>query len=66
MSEKKDTLGYVRVSTREQADSGLSIASQERRIKTYCELNDLNLIEINVPTQKTLKQQKTRQNHPRK
>jgi len=46
VSEKKDTLGYVRVSTREQADSGLSIASQERRIKNYCELNDLNLIEI--------------------
>lgn len=44
MSHK--AVGYVRVSTREQADSGLSVAAQVRRIEQYCELKELNLIEI--------------------
>lgn len=43
---QKQALGYVRVSTREQADSGLSISAQDRRIRTYCELNNLELVEI--------------------
>jgi len=43
---KKQALGYVRVSTREQADSGLSISAQDRRIRTYCEHNDLDLVDI--------------------
>lgn len=45
-TETKDAVGYVRVSTREQADSGLSISAQIRRITNYCETNNLNLIEI--------------------
>ena len=43
-SRKKKALGYARVSTREQADSGLSISSQIRRIHTYCETNGLELV----------------------
>ncbi len=35
--------GYVRVSTREQAESGLSLELQERAIRGYCRLNRLNL-----------------------
>ena len=43
---QKQALGYVRVSTREQADSGLSISAQDRRIRAYCELNNLELVDI--------------------
>jgi len=43
---QKQALGYVRVSTREQADSGLSISAQDRRIQAYCELKSLELVEI--------------------
>ena len=39
-------LGYVRVSTQDQADSGLSIASQERRIAQYCDFKQLELVEL--------------------
>jgi len=39
-------LGYVRVSTQDQADSGLSIAAQERRIRQYCEFKNMDLIEL--------------------
>lgn len=39
-------VGYVRVSTREQADSGLSISAQERRILQYCEFKELELLKI--------------------
>lgn len=38
--------GYVRVSTQDQADSGLSIAAQERRITQYCEYKGLELTKI--------------------
>lgn len=38
--------GYVRVSTDDQADSGLSIAHQIARIQAYAVLNGLELVEI--------------------
>ena len=41
-----EAIGYVRVSTREQADSGLSIEAQIRRIRQFCKLKDLELKEI--------------------
>jgi site-specific DNA recombinase len=40
------TIGYVRVSTDEQAREGISLESQKAKIAAYCELNDLELIEI--------------------
>jgi site-specific DNA recombinase len=40
------TIGYVRVSTDEQAREGISLESQKAKIATYCELNDLELVEI--------------------
>ncbi len=40
------TIGYVRVSTNEQAREGISLESQKAKIATYCELNDLELIGI--------------------
>ena len=41
-----EAIGYVRVSTREQAESGLSIEAQIRRIIQYCEFKELKLKEI--------------------
>jgi len=39
-------IGYVRVSTYEQAREGISLDSQKNKIAAYCELNDLDLVEI--------------------
>ncbi|MGA2109154.1 MAG: recombinase family protein [Syntrophorhabdales bacterium] len=39
-------MGYVRVSTDEQAREGISLESQRAKIETYCSLNDLELVEI--------------------
>ncbi len=38
-------IGYVRVSTEEQAESGLGLEVQERKIRAYCALHDLNLVD---------------------
>ncbi|MHC4063638.1 MAG: recombinase family protein [Planctomycetota bacterium] len=38
-----DAIGYVRVSTAEQADSGLGVAAQEERIRAYCQMKGLAL-----------------------
>jgi site-specific DNA recombinase len=40
------TIGYVRVSTDEQAREGISLEAQKAKITAYCELNDLELIGI--------------------
>jgi len=39
-------VGYVRVSTEEQASSGCSLAAQEAKIRSYCELYGIDLIEV--------------------
>ena len=39
-------LGYIRVSTSEQADSGLSLEAQRRKIKASAELSDLQLVDV--------------------
>ncbi len=39
-------VGYVRVSTSEQADSGLGLEAQRRRITAYCEAQGWPLLEI--------------------
>jgi len=38
--------GYVRVSTKEQAESGLGLEAQVNKIKAYCELYDLELVDM--------------------
>jgi len=43
-----DVLGYVRVSTDEQAAEGVSIEMQTTKLKLYCELHGLNLVDIIV------------------
>ncbi len=39
-------IGYVRVSTEEQAREGISLENQRAKIAAYCDLNDLELVEI--------------------
>jgi site-specific DNA recombinase len=39
----KKALGYIRVSSEEQADHGLGLESQRQRIKAYCEMKGLDL-----------------------
>jgi len=41
-------IGYARVSTADQADRGASLEAQEDKIRAYCGLHDLELIEIKV------------------
>ncbi len=42
----KDAVGYIRVSTNEQAKEGISLDNQVAKIKAYAELNGLNLVEV--------------------
>lgn len=39
-------LGYVRVSTEEQAREGVSLQAQEARLRAYCDLQGLDLVEV--------------------
>lgn len=39
-------IGYIRVSTDEQAREGISLAAQAAKIRAYADLNDLELVEI--------------------
>src|SRR6266550_1373359 len=42
----RTALGYVRVSSEEQADSGLGLEAQRQRIRAYAELKELDLAEV--------------------
>lgn len=44
--KKMKVIGYVRVSTEEQAQAGLSLQAQAEKIKAYASLYDLELIDI--------------------
>lgn len=39
-------IGYIRVSTADQANEGISLEAQAAKIRAYCELNDLELLTI--------------------
>lgn len=39
-------IGYIRVSTEGQASEGVSLDAQSAKIRAYCDLNDLELVEI--------------------
>ncbi len=39
-------IGYVRVSTNEQAENGVSLAAQEQKIRTYCKGNGWQCLEV--------------------
>jgi len=40
------TVGYIRVSTEDQAKEGVSLDNQKLKIEAYCQLKDLDLSEI--------------------
>ncbi len=42
----KPAIGYVRVSTEEQARAGISLDAQTERIRAYCAMSGLDLVEI--------------------
>ena len=42
----KKAIGYIRVSTEQQADEGVSLAAQRAKITAWCELNDYELVAI--------------------
>ena len=42
----RTALGYVRVSSDEQADSGLGLEAQRQRVRAYCEMQSLELAAV--------------------
>lgn len=48
MVKKKRIVGYVRVSTSKQRDEGVSLEAQERKLKMYAEMYELDLVSIEV------------------
>jgi hypothetical protein len=42
----REAIAYVRVSSEEQADSGLGLEAQRQRVAAYCEMKDLKLTEV--------------------
>ena len=42
----KKAIGYIRVSTEQQADEGVSLAAQRAKITAWCVLNDYELVAI--------------------
>ena len=42
----KEAIGYVRVSSDEQAESGLGLEAQRQRIVAFCQVKELRLAEI--------------------
>lgn len=51
-------IGYVRVSTEEQAKEGLSIDAQIAKINAYATLNDMDLVDVIVDAGKSAKNTK--------
>ncbi len=45
-NSNKTAIGYVRVSTQEQATEGVSLDAQRDRLRTYCKLHAIKLIDI--------------------
>ena len=41
-------IGYIRVSTEQQAEEGVSLAAQKAKIASGCETNDYELVEVYV------------------
>ena len=46
MARKIKAVGYVRVSTEEQAREGLSLDAQEEKIKAYCTAKGWRLVRL--------------------
>lgn len=46
VSGKPRAIGYVRVSTKDQAENGVSVDMQRQKIQQYCDFYELELVEI--------------------
>ena len=46
METKGKYIGYIRVSTKGQADSGLSLEAQEQKIRAYAAVYDIDVVRI--------------------
>lgn len=46
MSKEKNAIGYIRVSTDQQAERGSSLENQRERIEDFCKKNGMRLVEI--------------------
>jgi site-specific DNA recombinase len=46
MANSALTIGYIRVSTAGQVETGVSLEAQAKKIRAYCDLHDLELQEI--------------------
>ena len=44
----RNVVAYVRVSTEEQANEGVSLQAQEARIRAYCDMRNLNLVDVMI------------------
>ena len=42
----KKAIGYIRVSTEQQAEEGVSLEAQKARIESWCKANDCELVEV--------------------
>lgn len=45
-NDTKTAIGYVRVSTQEQATDGVSLDAQRDKLRAYCRLHEIKLIDI--------------------
>src|SRR5215510_8923778 len=45
-SDQTRVVGYVRVSSEQQIDHGVSLQAQEEKIRQYCSLYDLTFVDI--------------------
>ena len=43
---KRKAVGYIRVSTTEQATEGVSLEAQETRVRAFCEAKQWELIKV--------------------
>ncbi len=43
-----EAIGYIRVSTADQANNGLGLDAQRQRIERWCEANDYRLADIHT------------------
>ena len=55
-----NAIGYIRVSSEQQAESGLSLEAQQEKIKMYCTLHDVELVQVFTEAGKSAKKGRDR------
>jgi site-specific DNA recombinase len=57
----KQAIGYIRVSTEQQADEGVSLDAQRAKISAWCMVNDYELVDVQVDAGISGRRMKNRQ-----